>query len=177
MLAAVFVSSGANARSCGRASQDNPMAWNEGFGASQCRVRRPRYHSHDYDGEGARGYTAASDPMTWPDSQWHSTLMDGYSRTYDSRYDRRFRRESTGTQIRVERQIEVTIRQNGEAIAPEPQPRRPKLLNMRSASDFKANTGVLRFGGHDCHGVLVLTWGSLGSKMRCYTSGGRIKTR
>jgi hypothetical protein len=79
-------------------------------------------------------------------------------------------------QVRIERQIEVTIRQGDAAAADEAKARGPKLLNGRTRGEFKTNPGVLRFGGHDCRGVLVLTWGSLGGKSRCHETGGRIKT-
>jgi hypothetical protein len=179
MLTSTVAATDANARSCGRpADRDNPMVWSEGFGASQCRVQRPRYHTRDYDHEAARGYAAASDPMVWSDAQWRSTLMEGYSRSYDSRYDRRFRREHAArSHARIERRIEVTIRQDGAMSAPDAKARGPKLLNVRTTGEFKTNPGVLRFGGHDCRGVLVLTWGSLGSKARCYGNDGRIKRR
>lgn len=166
----------ANARSCGRASdRDNPMVWSDGYGASQCRVHQPRYDSRDVARERTRGYAAAADPMVWSDTQWRSTLMGGYSRNTDSRYDRRFRREHAARpQVRNERQIEVTIRQ-GDA-ADEAGARGPKLLNGRTRGEFKTTSGVLRFGGHDCRGVLVLTWGSLGGKSRCHENNSRIKT-
>lgn len=180
MLPLVFTAYDASARPCG-ANSDSPMVWNDGFGVSRCRAHRPRYHTRDYDGQGARGYATSSDPMVWSDAQWRSTLMDGYSRNYDSRYDRRFRREpapAAGTSVRVERQVEVTIRQGSEVVdEPQVEPRRARLFNVRTASEFKTNPGVLRFNGHDCRGVLVLTWGSLGSKMRCHEGDGRIKSR
>lgn len=174
MLTLAFAASDADARSCGRAAdRDNPMVWNEGFGVSQCRAHRPRYHTRKHDGESARGYAAASDPMVWSDTQWRSTLMGGYSHTYDSRYDRRFRREHTApARVRVEQRIEVTILDEAALPEPEETARGPKHLNMRTAGEFKTNRGVLRFGGHDCRGVLVLTWGSLGSKSRCHVGEG-----
>lgn len=117
--------------------------------------------------------------MVSSDAQWSSTLFDGYARTYDRRYDTRFRREparAARLHDRIERRIEITISEGvAEEVAAEAKPRGPKYTNMRTASDFKTTTGVLRFGGHDCRGVLVLTWGSLGSKSRCHTGDGRIK--
>ena len=179
-IAALFASSGSQAGACGaRADQDNPMAWDEGFGVSHCARHKPRYHTSDYEGEGARGYATSSDPMAWSGTQWGITLFDGYARTYDSRYDRRVRREpahSARAQVAIDRRIEITVREGAsEELAEPAKPRGPKFTNLRTASDFKTNTGVLRFGGHDCRGVLVLTWGSLGSKSRCHSSEGRIK--
>ena len=174
MLTLAFAANDASARSCNaKADRDNPMVWSEGFGVSQCRAHRPRYHTRKHDGEAARGYAAPSDPMVWSDTQWRSTLMDGYSRNYDSRYDHRFRREKTEShRVRVEQRVEVTVLSD-EAIAElDEQARGPKHLNVRTGGEFRSNRGVLRFGGHDCRGVLVLTWGSLGSKSRCHVGEG-----
>lgn len=178
MLTFVVAANDASARSCGRAAdRDNPMVWSEGYGASQCRVHRPRYHAGDHRGEGARGHAAATDPMVWSDAQWRSTLMNGYSRNYDNRYDRRFRREHAArSHARIEQRIEVTIRRGDAVAADEAKLRGPKLLNVRTRGEYKTNPGVLRFGGHDCRGVLVLTWGSLGGKSRCHENNSRIKT-
>jgi hypothetical protein len=174
MLTLAFAANDASARSCGRAAdRDNPMVWSEGLGVSQCRVHRARYHTRKHEGEAARGYASASDPMVWSDTHWRSTLMDGYSRNYDSRYDRRFRRErASGHHVRIERRVELTILADDAIAALEEQAPGPKHLNMRTAGEFRTNPGVLRFAGHDCRGVLVLTWGSLGSKSRCHVGEG-----
>lgn len=174
-IAALFASPGAQAGTC-RANPDNPMAWDDGFGVSRCRARKPRYHVHDYDGESARGYAASSDPMVWSDRQWSGTLFDGYARTYDRRYDTRVRREPVrvARQVRIERRIEITISEGVPELAEQAKPRRPKFLGVRTAGSFKTNPGVLRFDGHDCRGVLVLTWGSLGGKSRCHDNRTRI---
>jgi hypothetical protein len=177
-IAALFASSGSQAGACGaKADRDNPMAWDEGFGVSRCRAQQPRYHVRDYDGESARGYATSSDPMVWSDTQWSGTLFDGYARTYDRRYDTRVRREparAARPQIRIERRVEVTIREGVPELSEQAKPRGPKFLGARTAGAFKTNPGVLRFDGHDCRGVLVLTWGSLGGKARCHDKRTRI---
>jgi hypothetical protein len=176
LISMTIAAGGGVAQACGGDS-DNPMTWDEGFGVARCAERGPRYHIHDFDGEGARGYAVAADPMVWDDAQWRSTLFGGYARSYDRRYDQRARPhvDATNIQIRLERHVEVNVRE-GAGVKDDAKPRGPKLLNVRTRSEFKTNPGVLRFGGHDCRGVLVLTWGSLGSKSRCYESGGRSKT-
>lgn len=174
----LWLSAGAKAEACGAVDPDDPMAWSDGFGVGQCRARAARYNVDDYDGEQARGYADSSDPMVWSDEQWRSTLFAGYAQNYDDRYDRRFRREARSTAqeaLRVERQVEITIVSDAEP-ADEERPSGPKLVRRRAPSDMKTTTGVLRFGGHDCRGVLVLTWGTLGSKSRCYSGDGRIRT-
>lgn len=164
MLALGATANEASARPCG--DSDNPMVWDEGFGASQCRAHRPRYDARRPVGNAA---TDASDPMVWSDKQWGSSLMGGYSRNYDSRYDLRYRRDQAAAHpVRFEKRVEVTILADDAVDLVEESARGPKHLNMRTAGEFKANPGVLRFGGHDCRGVLVLTWGSLGSKSRCH---------
>lgn len=169
----------AEAAACGAADPDDPMSWSEDFGVARCRTSAPRHHRDDYAGERARGYAESSDPMVWSDAQWRSTLFPGYARTYDDRYDRRYRREETSVvrrAARIEKRVEVTIVNDAEAPPADERPRGPKLLMARTASDMKTTTGVLRFGGHDCRGVLVLTWGTLGSKSRCHSGDGRIRT-
>ena len=175
---ALWLATGEATQACGTDNPDDPMSWSEDFGVARCRAKGARYHRDDYAGEHARGYAERSDPMVWPDDQWRSTLFPGYAQTYDERYDRRFRREHVSTArhvARVEKQIEVRIVNDSEAAPAEP-PRGPRLITARAPSDMKTTTGVLRFGGHDCRGVLVLTWGTLGSKSRCHSSDGRIKT-
>jgi hypothetical protein len=146
-------------------------------GVARCAKRGPRYHTDDFKGERARGYAKSSDPMVWNDNQWRSTLFDGYARTYDRRYDQRVRPRPSAVKVDVrrERRVEIEIR-NGAQADVEAKPRGPKHLNVRTRGEFRTNPGVLRFAGHDCRGILVLTWGALGSKSRCYDSGGRIKT-
>jgi len=178
VMSVLWLSASAKAEACGAADPDDPMAWSDGFGVAQCRTRAARYHLDDYDGEQARGYAGSSDPMVWSDEQWRSTLFAGYARTYNDRYDRRVRRDAPSTAqpaLRVERQIDIKI-VTGAQNAREERPRGPKLITRRAPSDMKTTTGVLRFGGHDCRGVLVLTWGTLGSKSRCYSGNGRVRT-
>lgn len=167
------------AAACGAADPDDPMSWSEDFGVARCRSNAPRYHRDDHAGERARGYADSSDPMVWSDEQWRSTLLPGYARTYDSRYDRRYRREAVpGARhaARIEKRIEVKIVNDTNAPAEAERPRGPRLIGVRTPSDMKTTTGVLRFGGHDCRGVLVLTWGPLGGKSRCHSSDGRVRT-
>jgi hypothetical protein len=178
LITSVWLSVGAKAETCGAVDPDDPMAWSEGFGIGECRARAAGYHRDDYDGEQARGYADSSDPMVWSDEQWRSTLFPGYARNYDDRYDRRSRREARSMAqqaLRVERQVEISIVNDAEH-ADNERPRGPKLITPRAPSDMKTTTGVLRFGGHDCRGVLVLTWGTLGSKSRCYSGDGRVRT-
>jgi hypothetical protein len=154
------------------------MVTSEDFGIARCRIHKERYHVRDYDGEGARGYADASDPMVWSDTQWRSTLFGGYSQTSDDRYDRRFRREGgelARDVVRVERRVDVIVADAADTAVPVSKPRGPKYTGPRAPSDFKAGSGVLRFGGHDCRGVLVLTWGTLGGKSRCHNSDGRVR--
>lgn len=161
------------AQACG--NPDDPMSWNEGFGVARCAERGPRYHTRDFKGEAARGYAGRSDPMVWDDNQWRGTLFDGYARTYDRRYDQRTRpSHAPKVEVRHERRVDIRIVESKTA-EPEAKPRGPRLINMRTRSDMRTTPGVLRFGGHDCRGVLVLTWGTLGSKSRCYEADGRIK--
>ena len=177
VVSVLSLPAGARAEACA-ADPDDPMSWSESFGVAQCRTRAARYHADDYNGEKARGYADRSDPMVWSDEQWRSTLFPGYARTYDDRYDRRVRREAPSTAqttLRVERQIDIKIVSDAEH-AREERPRGPKLIRRHAPSDMKTTTGVLRFGGHDCRGVLVLTWGTLGSKSRCYSENGRVRT-
>ncbi len=150
------------------------MAWDDGFGVSHCRAQKPRYHVHDYDGESAHGYAASSDPMVWSGTQWSGTLFDGYARTYDRRYDTRVRPEPVRPQARLERRFEITISEGVPELAEQTKPRGPKFIGERTLSSFKTNPGVLRFDGHTCRGVLVLTWGSLGGKSRCHDNRTRI---
>jgi hypothetical protein len=178
LLAISMAAGAANAQSCG-ANPDDPMVWNEGFGVSSCRETRSRYHINDYEGEAARGYSQSSDPMVWSDDQWRSTLFDGYSHNSDSRYDRRFRREAdVAPPVAVEREVEVIVRQDGEASVKPAEHRGWRYVNRRTPPDTKTPNGVLRFDGHGCKGVLVLTWGKLGGKQRCYEGGARrLKVR
>jgi hypothetical protein len=147
----------AEAGSCRRAiDPNNPMVSNADYGVTRCRARRDR-----------------ADPMVWSDAQWRSSLFGGYAQTYNDRYDRRFRRDehARGAIVRIERNVVM----NDEA-APKTKLRRAKFIGVRGQADPKAGRGVLRFDGHRCRGVLVLTWGTLGAKSRCYHNGGRIKT-
>jgi hypothetical protein len=118
----------------------------------------------------------SSDPMVWSDAQWRSSLFGGYTQTYNDRYDRRFRRgeRARAAVVRIEQRVAVTV--TPEDATPKAKPQRAKLIRVRSDTDFKAGPGVLRFDGHKCRGVLVLTWGTLGAKSRCYQGGGRINT-
>ena len=176
-LALGFLGSIGQAGAGCRVDADDPMVSAESFGLSACLERGPRYHTHDYDGEAARGYVqiASSDPMVWADDQWRSSLF-GYNETSSSGYDQRVRRAPAQIVEHVEKRLvirSIEDQSDGEEVA---RPRGPKHINVRTLGEMKTSTGVQRFGGHDCRGVLVLTWGSLGSRSRCYDRRSRIRT-
>jgi hypothetical protein len=176
-IAALVAVPGAQA-GCGRS--DNPMVWNNGFGVSQCLAHKPRYHKDAFRGERARGYAQSSDPMVWSDTQWGSTLFGGYSHNTNGHYDRRFRRDRghvAHRHMRIERRVEITVRNDMDVEVEKPKARRARYISSRPPGDMRAGPGVLRFGGHDCRGVLVLTWGALGGKSRCHRSDGHIKVQ
>ncbi len=154
------------------------MVSSESFGVSTCHERGPRYHIHDYDGEAARGYVqiASSDPMVWVDDQWRSSLFGSYNETTSSGYDQRFRRAPAQIVKRVEKRLVMRDLEDERDAEEVIRPRGPKHINVRTPGEMKTSTGVLRFSGHDCRGVLVLTWGSLGSRSRCYDGRSKIRT-
>ena len=162
----------ASASSCG--SVDDPMSWDEGFGVSRCRVTQERYHIHDYDSDGmGRAGPGDEDPMSWPADQWRSDLFGGYSHDSDDRYDRRAR-PAPAHAAAAGAAPEAGEASPAPTLAVRPAPRRAKLITV--GGDMKTRPGVLRFGGHSCRGVLVLTWGKLGSKQQCYSSNSRIRS-
>jgi hypothetical protein len=184
VVAAGATAGGADAsgRGCRSVSADNPMVSSGSFGVAKCHVRGARYFTRSYLGEGARGYAAraSSDPMVWSDSRWRGTLFDGYTRTYNDAYDRRFRRAGPD-QVRVHRDVRVIVRTGPavEAIDTVPaKPRRARLINMRTRADaerYLENSS--KFSGHRCSGILVLTWKAGGARSRCYEGKGRIRTQ
>lgn len=154
------------------------MTWSEGYGASTCKVHAPRYHIRDFRGEGARGHARANseDPMVWSDNQWRSTLMGGYARDYDSRYDRRSRRAAANV-VRIERRVEIAI-ERGPAVEVAGQPatrQGPKLVGLRGRVDIERMEQSSRFTGHHCRGILVLTWKAGVARSRCYDGPSRIR--
>jgi len=169
----------AAARPCSR-NHDNPMMTSDGFGVAHCAKRGPRYHTRDYLGEGARGYArrASSDPMVWSDAQWRSRLMGGYARDYDRRYDRRFR-HSGPPETRVVRalaRVIITNAPSAEAVSEPAKPPRSRLLHVRGTGNVDVMSNRSGFAGNQCPGILVLRWGAGGSRARCYTNQGRVRT-
>lgn len=153
------------------------MVSSESFGVATCRQRAPRYHTNNYLGEGARGYArrAAHDPMVWSDARWRGTLLGGYARNTNDRYDRRFRR-SGGETLVVRRVERVVIRQAAalpaETVA---QRRGPKLaFGQRNAETQRFERGS-RFVGNQCRGILVLRWTAGVPRSKCHEAGGRIR--
>jgi hypothetical protein len=169
----------ATAGACRGRDRDNPMVASEGFGVATCATRGPRYHSRDFRGESARGYMRrnVSDPMVWSDAQWRSTLMSGYARDDDSRYDRRFRRAAPGGTRVVRSVARVIITNDTSATLAEAQvaPRRSMAMRVRDGeTDVMENRSG--FAGHKCSGILVLRWGAAGSRARCHNDKGRVRT-
>jgi hypothetical protein len=160
---------------------DNPMVSSEGFGVATCHHRGPRYFTAAHLREGARGYArrVASDPMVWSDAKWRSRLFGGYARTYDDKYDRRFRRGAVAAR-HVTRRIErvfVTATTHIEATETLATKRRgPKIARLRTSDSADMIENSSSFVGHRCRGILVLKWGVAGSRARCYESRGRIRT-
>jgi hypothetical protein len=150
---------------------DNPMASSEGFGMATCHNRGPRYFTTTHLGEGARGYArrVSSDPMVWSDAKWRSRLFGGYARTYDDKYDRRFRRTATPVRHvvrRIERVFVTSMTRLETTKAVLVKPRGPKITNLRTRESI----------GHGCRGILVLRWGAAGERARCYENRRRIRT-
>ena len=183
LVAAGATAGGAEAsgRGCRNVSADNPMVSSGSFGVAKCHARGPRYFTRSYLGEGARGYAAraSSDSMVWSDSRWRGTLFDGYTRTYNDTYDRRFRRAAPD-QVRVHRDVRVIVRTGAavETDAVPAKPRRARLINMRTRADaerYLENSS--RFSGHRCGGILVLTWKAGGARSQCHEGKGRIRTQ
>jgi hypothetical protein len=158
---------------------DNPMVSSEGFGIATCHKRGPRYFTAAYLGESARGYArrVASDPMVWSDAKWRSRLFGGYARTYDDKYDRRFRRGAVAAHVarRIER-VFVTATTHIETTQTLARKARgPKIAHLRSSDGADMIENSSSFVGHRCSGILVLRWGAAGSRARCYESKGRIR--
>lgn len=169
-------------RGCRTVSADNPMVSSASHGVAKCHARGARYFARSTLGEGARGYArrVSSDPMVWSDSRWRGTLFDGYARTYNDTYDRRFRRAAPD-RVKVHRDIRVIVRtgRDVEIIETAPtKPRRARLINMRTRGDaerYLENSS--KFSGHRCSGILVLTWKAGGARAQCHEGKGRIRTR
>lgn len=137
------------------------MTWNEGFGVASC-----------------KGYArrARQDPMVWPDSTWRSTLFGGYTRDYDTRYDRRFRRaEVSPTRIvRVETVIVINRQDEpaAETAARNPGPKRAYLKRNAETDRWQKGSQAM---GHQCGGILVLTWKAGVPRSQCFDSDKRIR--
>lgn len=182
VVAAGATAGGADAsgHGCRSVSADNPMVSSGSFGVAKCHARGARYFTRSYLGEGARGYAAraSSDPMVWSDSRWRGTLFDGYTRTYNDTYDRRFRRAAPD-RVSVHRDVRVIVRTGAavETDAAPAKPRRARLINMRTRADaerYLENSS--KFSGHRCSGILVLTWKAGGARSQCHEGKGRIRT-
>jgi hypothetical protein len=63
-----------------------------------------------------------------------------------------------------------------EAEAAQLERKRARLIDTRTRSALPAGPGVMRFEGRGCRGVLVLTWGPLGSKISCHEGAGKLRT-
>jgi hypothetical protein len=114
--------------------------------------------------------------MVWSDSKWRSTLFGGYTRDYDTRYDRRFRRAEVGPTriVRVETVV-VIDRQAapaGEAATKNPGPKRAYL--RRNAETDRLEKGAQALG-HRCQGILVLTWKAGVPRSQCFDNDKRIR--
>jgi hypothetical protein len=155
---------------------DNPMTSSEGFGVASCKRYVPRYHSRDHLGEGARGYArrASSDPMVWSDARWRSTLMGGYARTSDRRYDLRFRRVVERRIVRIEKLIveSTTPDQVSRQIV---KPRGAKSAYLRRNAETDLLERGSAFVGSQCRGVLVLTWKAGVARSQCVAGDTRIR--
>lgn len=176
-LAAALVSlttvQAAVASDCARS--DTPMMSSEGFGVAACKQYAPREHL----GEGVRGYArAGSDPMVWSDARWRSTLMGGYARSGNGRYDRRFRRRMVDAP-RIVRTIEAVV--IARTPAPEPATERlakrrgPKFAYLRRKAETERLEQGSNFVGHQCRGILVITWKAGVARPQCLDSNARIR--
>lgn len=177
VLATVMSLDDASARSrCG--DSRSPMVTSQGYGVAACRGHAPRYYSRAHLGEGARGYMrrTSSDPMVWSDARWRSSLMGGYVRNTDSRFDRRFRHDGGG-EIRVVKHVEriVVIEEAAAPAKATPAKKRKSRLISLGGDREEIIENSSRFRGHRCSGILVLTWGAGGSRARCYDERGRIR--
>ena len=154
---------------------DNPMVSSESFGVAGCKQYAPRYHTRDYVGEGARGYTryAGDDPMVWSDDQWRSSLMSGYARDYDNRYDFRFRRAGGQHVVkRIERVI-IMDEQRDERMVVKPRARGPKIVTLGGVEPLEH----ARSAAHQCRGALILTWKAAVPRSKCVEHGPRDRVR
>jgi hypothetical protein len=142
------------------------MVWHEGFGVSRCTPLNARGHAQ----------RASSDPMVWSDSKWRSTLFGGYARDYDTRYDRRFRRAEVGPTRIVRVETLVVINRQAEPAAEEaaknPGPKRAFL--KRNAETDRLEKGSQAMG-HQCRGILVLTWKAGVPRSQCFDNDKRIR--
>lgn len=169
----------AGGRGCRPVSADDPMRTSQTFGIATCNARGPRYHINDFVGEGARGYAHrdSEDPMVWSDAQWRSDLFDGYVETFNDTFDRRFRRSAHVEPHLIVQRIERIIVKDTPTMvveAPAAKPRRAKVLNMRTKRETVLENSS-RFTGHQCDGVLVITWKAGGARSRCHDTPTRIR--
>lgn len=162
------------------AHSDNPMMSSNGFGVASCKPYAPRYYSRAHLGEGVRGYArrASSDPMVWSDARWRSTLMGGTARSSNGRYDLRFRRVAAEP-LRIVRTIEAIV--IARVAAPDsatetPAKRRgPKNAYLRRNAETERLEQGSNFVGHQCRGILVITWKAGGARPQCLDNNARIR--
>jgi hypothetical protein len=158
---------------------DNPMTSSEGFGVASCKRYVPRYHSRDHLGEGARGYARrpSADPMVWSDARWRSTLMGGYARARDRRYDLRFRRAVAGEHriVRIEKLIVEGATHAEPSSRQIVKPRGAKSAYLRRNAETDLLERGSAFVGSQCRGVLVLTWKAGVARSQCVAGNTRIR--
>lgn len=152
---------------------ENPMSWSEGFGIASCKRQAPRHHSRDFS-----GYTrhVSEDPMVWSETTWRTSLM-GYARGNDDRFDRRTHRVAMGKPPIVRVEIEKVIVADVPGEQPAPQvvkPKGPKISYLRKRADAERPERGADFVGHQCRGILVLTWKAGVARSKCLDSRTRI---
>lgn len=141
---------------------DSPMHFSERFGVATCRAHEPRYDSPA--STAAVRFASAEDPMVWSDDQWRTSLFN-YNEATNGAYDRRARGPAPQrVEVEVERRV---IDDERHAPVASAKPRGPKIIDAGSRRQINARPGVLRFEGHNCRGVLVLTVGEAGTTARC----------
>ena len=144
---------------CG--DSESLMASSESFGLAQCRPHAPRYDA-PASAPVRRAYASAEDPMVWSDDQWRTSFF-GYDETSNGAYDRRQRAMPAPAPV-VEVAPPVHVPTAAEPVRAVPP---PKVIDTRSRREVVSRPGVLRFEGHDCNGVLILTVGEAGTTARC----------
>lgn len=157
----------------GCTDSENPMAWSEGFGVASCKRKAPRHRSRDFSGYARH---VSEDPMVWSETTWRTSLMD-YTRGNDARFDRRFHRVATGKPPIVRIEIEkVTITDTAlEEQAQSVKPKGPKIAYLRRSAEGDRSERGANFVGHQCRGILVLTWKAGVARSKCLDSRTRIR--